>query len=135
MRVKLFKEVDITDLDARPVDPSELSRLTYPKTSIRVWFQRGKLYTVFANSGKEKAMRERMALISEVKTVILNNLYQSMKDTNTCRVRIPREYESILNDGLNSSEFIPYEKTRIYENSDILLSFPDLPILIEFRMV
>lgn len=135
MRVKLFDEIDISDLDNRPVDPSELTRWVHFKTSVRVWFQRGALYRIFSSSGKDKAIKERLALISEVKTVILNNIYTSMKDTNICRVRVPREYESILNDVLNSSEFIPYEKRRIYENNDVLLSFPDLPILIEFKVV
>jgi len=135
MRVKLFREVDISDLDNRPVDTTELSTYENLWVSLRSWISRGKIYNIITKGAKDREARERMSLISEVKTVILNNLYNEMKSSTYCRIRLPRQYEDILNEVLNSSEFISYKIKRIYENNDVLLSFPDLPILLEFEVI
>lgn len=135
MQVQLFRQVDISDLDERPVELSELSLKTRLTTSLRLWIRRSSIYELMENNTKDKALRERMAQVEEIKLSILHNLSKDKSETKIKRIRVPREVEEYLEDVLNSSEFLPFKINRVKENNDYLLSFPDLPIILTFEVL
>ena len=135
MQVKLFRQVDISNLEERPVELSELDLKTRITTSLRLWVTRSKLYENMQNNAKDKELRQRMALVEEIKLAILHNLSKDKSPSKVKRIRVPREVEEYLDDVLNSSEFLPFKINRVRENSDYLLSFPDLPIILTFEVL
>lgn len=135
MQVQLFRQVDITNLDERPVNLNELDLKTRLTTSIRLWFRGSKIYEGMANSAEEKRMRERMAIIEEIKLAILHSLSKDKSPSKIKRVRVPRQIDEYLEDVLNSSEFLPFKIERVKENPDYLLSFSDLPIILKFEVL
>ena len=133
MQVQLFRQVDISNLEERPVELSELGLKTRLTTSLRLWAQRSSLYVNIQNNMKDKELRERMAQVEEIKLAILHNLSKDKSNSRVRRLRVPREIEDYLDDVLNSSEFLPFKIHRVKENGDYLLSFPDLPIILIFE--
>lgn len=133
MQVQLFRQVDISNLEERPVELSELDLKTRLTTSLRLWAQRSSIYVNIQNNMKDKELRERMAQVEEIKLAILHNLSKDKSNSRIRRLRVPREIEDYLDDVLNSSEFLPFKIHRVKENSDYLLSFPDLPIILVFE--
>ena len=73
MQVKLFSQVDISNLEERPVELSELDLKTRITTSLRLWGRRSSIYTSIHNNIKDKELRERMALVEEIKLAILSS--------------------------------------------------------------
>lgn len=135
MQVKLFRQVDISNLEERPVELSELDLKTRITTSLRLWGSRSRIYVNMQNNIKDKELRERMAKVEEIKLSILHNLSKDKSNNRVKRLRVPREIEDYLDDVLNSSEFLPFKINRVRENSDYLLSFPDLPIILTFEVL
>lgn len=135
MQVKLFRQVDISNLEERPVELSELDLKTRITTSLRLWGSRSRIYVNMQNNIKDKELRERMAKVEEIKLSILHNLSKDKSNNKVKRLRVPREIEDYLDDVLNSSEFLPFKINRVRENSDYLLSFPDLPIILTFEVL
>ena len=133
MQVQLFRQVDISNLEERPVELSELDLKTRLTTSLRLWAQRSSLYVNIQNNMKDKELRERMAQVEEIKLATLHNLSKDKSNSRVRRLRVPREIEDYLDDVLNSSEFLPFKIHRVKENGDYLLSFPDLPIILIFE--
>lgn len=133
MQVKLFSQVDISNLEERPVELSELDLKTRITTSLRLWGSRSSIYTSIHNNIKDKELRERMALVEEIKLAILSSLSKDKSNDKIKRVRVSRDVEDYLDDVLNSSEFLPFKVDRVKENPDYLLSFPDLPIILVFE--
>lgn len=135
MQVKLFRQVDISNLEERPVELTELDLKTRISTSLRLWIRRSWLYENMQNNVRDKELRERMATVEEIKLSILHNLSKDKNPSKVKRLRVPREVEPYLDDVLNSSEFLPFKITRVKENNDYLLSFPDLPIILIFEVL
>lgn len=135
MQAKLFRQVDISNLEERPVELSELDLKTRLTTSLRLWMFNSRLYKNIQDNVKDKELRERMAQVEEIKLAILNNLSKDKSNSKIKRLRVPREIEDYLDDVLNSSEFLPFKIGTIKENSDYLLSFPDLPIILTFEVL
>ena len=135
MQVQLFRQVDISDLDERPVELSELPLKTRLTTSLRLWVKRSSICEMITNNAKDKELRERMAQVEEIKLAILHNLSKDKSNERIKRIRVPREIDKYLEDVLNSSEFLPFKINRVKENSDYLLSFPDLPIILTFEVL
>ncbi len=133
MQVKLFSQVDVSNLEERPVELSELDLKTRITTSLRLWGRRSSIYTSIHNNIKDKELRERMALVEEIKLAILSSLSKDKSNDKIKRVRVSRDVEDYLDDVLNSSEFLPFKVNRVKENPDYLLSFPDLPIILVFE--
>ena len=135
MQVKLFRQVDISNLEERPVELTELSLKDRIFTSIRLWGTRSAIYRGMQNNLKDKELRERMAVVEEIKLAILHNLSNDKSDSKVKRLRLNRNIEDYLEDVLNCSEFLPFKINRVKENSDFLLSFPDLPIILTFEVM
>lgn len=135
MQVQLFRQVDISNLDERPVNLNELDLKTRLTTSIRLWFCRSKIYEGMANSAEERRLRERMEVVEDIKLAILHSLSKDKSPSKIKRVRVPRFVDEYLEDVLNSSEFLPFKIEKVKENPDYLLSFPDLPIILKFEVL
>lgn len=135
MQVKLFRQVDISNLEERPVELTELSLKERITTSLRLWGVRSKIYQGMQNNIKDKELRERMATVEEIKLAILHSLSKDISGNKVKRLRLNRNVEDYLEDVLNSSEFLPFKIGRVKENSDYLLSFPDLPIILTFEVL
>lgn len=132
MRARMFKSVNIDDLDNYPVEPSELGSMENLIVSFRVWMKKSKTIEFLFNGNSDAKLREKLELINEIKVVIITTLNEEMKGKRTAKVSIPRWSEEILDDVLSSTEFLGFQKRRVVENKDYILSFPNMPIVIEF---
>ena len=135
MRLKVRREVNLDDLDNKPVDIDELKPIDRLVVGFRMWGRNSTIYKSLHEKKSNAKMRERMQLIDNVKESILIKLNKELKNSRKVELCLPRAYLDIIDDVFSSSEFLSFKIQRIYENSDILLSFPDMPMRFDFEVI
>lgn len=136
--MKLFvrREVNLNDLENKPPDLSEFTPLQGLWISVKIWWRTGALYKSLHEKSVNKELLLRRQRIDDVKEVYVMKLNKKLKETNSKKVQmcIDRRHIDIIDDVLASTEFLAYKVTRVYENPDILLCFPDMPLLFTFEV-
>ncbi|MFQ9249532.1 MAG: hypothetical protein ACLR3R_20000 [Clostridium paraputrificum] len=135
MRVKMRREVNLNDLENKPVEISELKPIERIAVGFRMWGRNSSIYKALNEKNSNAAMKKRMMLIDNVKEVLLLKLNKELKGKSVVEFNISRIYLDIIDDVFSSSEFLSFKITRIPENSDILLSFTDMPMRFRFEVV
>lgn len=135
MRLKMRREVNLDDLDNKPVELSELSYADRLSVGFRMWGRKNPVYKYLNEKNSNAEMRRRMALIDNVKEVLLLKLQKELKNKRVTEFAISRGYLDIIDDVFSCSEFLSYRITRIPENRDILLSFTDMPMRFRFEVI
>lgn len=121
------------------LDLSKLHGLNKIKTAIRYSINETDFMKKKREKESSKALTERMRSIENLKSVMLYQLGSTLENdkgvsVTEIRLSIDRGFDSILDDVINSSDFLPYDIERVEENSDYLISFPDIPIVLEVRL-
>lgn len=135
MRLKMRREVNLDDLANKPVELEELPILERINVGFRVWARNTSAYKYFAESSQNKEFRARMTLIDEVKEVILFRLNSELKGKRVVELCVDRAYINVIDDILSSAEFLSFKVTRIYENRDLVISFPNMPMRFRFELL
>lgn len=135
MRVKMRREVNLNDLENKPVEISELKPIERIVVGFRMWGRSNPIYKALNEKNSNAAMKKRMLLIDNVKEVLLIKLNKELKGKSVVEFNISRSYLDIIDDVFSSSEFLSFKITRIPENHDILLSFSDMPMRFRFEVV
>jgi len=135
MRVKMRREVNLDDLDNKPVEISELQPMERIVVGFRMWGRNSSIYKSLHEKNSNAAMKKRMMLIDNVKEVLLIKLNKELKNKRVVEFNISRTYLDIIDDVFSSSEFLSFKITRIPENRDILLSFSDMPLRFRFEVL
>ncbi len=135
MRVKMRREVNLNDLENKPVEISELKPSERIVVGFRMWGRNNPVYKALHEKNSNAAIKKRMLLIDNVKEVLLLKLNKELKGKSAVEFNISRSYLDIIDDVFSSSEFLSFKITRIPENHDILLSFSDMPMRFRFEVV
>lgn len=135
MRLKVRREVNLDDLDNKPVDIDELKPFDRIVVGLRMWGRNSAVYKSLHEKRSNAKIQERMQLIDNVKEAILIKLNKELKNSRKIEFCLPRAYLDIIDDVFSSSEFLSFKIERIYENPDILLSFPDMPMRFIFEVI
>ena len=121
------------------LDLSKLHGLSKIKAAIRYSINETDLMKKKREKESSKALTERMKSIENLKSVMLYQIGSTLENdkgvsVTEIRLSVDRGFDSILDDVINSSDFLPYDIERVEENSDYLISFPDIPIVLEVRL-
>lgn len=121
------------------LDLSKLHGLSKIKAAIRYSINETDLMKKKREKESSKALTERMRSIENLKSVMLYQIGSTLENdkgvsVTEIRLSVDRGFDSILDDVINSSDFLPYDIERVEENSDYLISFPDIPIVLEVRL-
>lgn len=135
MRLKMRREVNLDDLDNKPVELSELSYGDRLSVGFRMWGRKNPVYKYLKEKNSNAEMKRRMALIDNVKEVLLIKLQKELKNKRVVEFSISRGYLDVIDDVFSCSEFLSYRITRIPENRDVLLSFTDMPMRFRFEVI
>lgn len=140
MRVLVRRELDIT----KPVDLSQCTWKEQLSAGFRSWLSGTEFYQRKQNQIHEKEHKERISQIENLKEVILSLLYEELvnnrsvskrkEESETICISIERQYEKYIEETLNSSDFDSYIIDKVEEDFDVMLSFPDLPMLFEVSL-
>lgn len=135
MRLLMRREVNLNDLENKPVELSELEPLQRVVVGFRMWWRNGSIYRSMNEKNANKELKRKLKLIDDVKEVIILKLSKELKNKRSVELCIDRVYLDIIDDIFSSPEFISYNIKRIYENQDILRCFPDLPLRFRFEVL
>ena len=133
MRVEVRR---VLDLD-KPIKVEELKPLERIIVAFRVRYRSSKLYKGKIERETRIKEEKEMKLKENVKSMILYRIQNSFKDKPNVKsivLELSREYEDILDDILSSVDFMSLNMKVIPEKPDFLLSFPNLPILLEVSL-
>ena len=77
-------------------------------------------------------LAKRMKRIDDLKSVLLRTLDRNFKkDVLSMRISVDRGFEDVIDDVLDSVDFICYDVKQLTVNSDYLVAFPNTPIMLE----
>ena len=82
-------------------------------------------------------LRKRMKDIEDLKTLLLHLIQKNLvnnKDVKSIRLLVPRYFKDVLDETLQSVDFLAFDIKVIKENKDFLLAFPDMKILLEVKL-
>lgn len=120
----------VVDVD-RPLDLDKINGFRRITTAIRYQIHQTSLYKKMQAKQLEEEQRERLKqrenlqniLLYKITTELINNPRVASID-----ILIDRQFESVLEDVLNSDNFYYYSITQIQENPNYLESFPHMEI-------
>lgn len=135
MRLKVRREVNLDDLDNKPVELNELQPLEKLVVGFRMFGRNSLVYKSIHEKNQNAKTKKRMMLIDNVKEVLLLKLQKELKNKRSVVLDVSRSYLDVIDDVFSSSEFLSFNIERIPENPDILLSFGDMPLRFRFEVV
>ena len=117
------------DISKNP-DLSKIKGFERITTAIRYKFSQSKLYLGMKNKQEDRIKQERIMTREKIRNVLLHRLSHEFNktDVETVEISISREFESYLDDVLNSMDFYSYDIERSEENPDYLVAFPNMDI-------
>lgn len=126
----------IVDLDKDP-ELSELKPLDRVKTAIRYKYRQTPFYRNKLEKTQNELLRERMKEIEELKTLLLHLIQKNIvekENVESIQILVPREFKPVLNETIESVDFLAFSIEVKKENKDFLLAFPDMDILLEVKL-
>lgn len=124
----------IIDVDSPAIDISKLKGLDRIKASITFKYHNSSLYLKKKDEEESIKLEQRMRKMDELKDVLLYSLDRHFKkDVVLIRISVDRKFEDVLDDVLDSADFICYTVKKLTVNPDYLVAFPDTPFLLEFQ--
>lgn len=130
MRVKVRDKLDLS----YPVKLEDLTPLDRVVVAIRARYLSSRLYKNRLKKESEMKQRVDMQRREELRNILLYNISEyfiKVDKVDKLTLNLSREFDDILDDTLTSVDFMSYTIVRRTENPDYLLSFPDLPILLD----
>lgn len=141
MKFKVREFIDIT----KPVDLHGLPPLQQLTVAIRKYIYD---YPAIAKRREKKEIekQEKERIFQETcKDVILSRIFEELVHNKNSKVRelkevaveqnlkVPRSYDKFLPQLLQSTDFKPFEVSIVQADPDLLIAFPNLPIIISVR--
>lgn len=126
----------VVDLDKEP-ELSELKPLDRVKTAIRFKYRQSAIYRNKLEKTQNELLRQRMKDIEDLKTLLLHLIQKDLvnnKNVKSVRLLVPRYFKDVLDETLQSVDFLAFDIKVIKENKDFLLAFPDMKILLEVKL-
>lgn len=132
LRSLVKTKIKITD----DLDLSKIDGFEKVKCAVRYRWKNSRFKKSMDEKNDNKALELLMKRKEELKGVLLYQFRSTLVNNSKVKmvtISVDRCYDEILDDTLNMTDFIGYEIRRIKEDSDYLLAFPDLPILLEVK--
>lgn len=133
MRTYIRSKVDLD----RPVQLDKLSPWERITTSFRLKFTQSRLYQGMLDKELEKEKKLRLQRIDDLKNMLLSRIDTELRRKSDrverITIQITRGFDDIIDDVITSVDFYSFEINKRYVNPDFLLSFPELPILLDVR--
>lgn len=133
MRTYIRSKVDLD----RPVQLDKLSPWERITTSFRLKFTQSRLYQGMLDKELEKEKKLRLQRIDDLKNMLLSRIDTELRRKSDrverITIQVTRGFDDIIDDVITSVDFYSFEINKRYVNPDFLLSFPELPILLDVR--
>ncbi|VYU45150.1 hypothetical protein [Clostridium paraputrificum] len=133
MRTYIRSKVDLD----RPIQLEKLSPWERITTSFRLKFTQSRLYQGMLDKELEKEKKIRLQRIDDLKSMLLTRidteLRQKSDRVERITIQVARGFDDIIDDVITSVDFYSFELSKRYVNPDFLLSFPELPILLDVK--
>ena len=129
MRTLIRKVVDVDD---PLIDITKLKGFERIKASIIFKYHNSNLYLKKKDADENAKLAKQMKRIDDLKSVLLRTLDRNFKkDVLSMRISVDRGFEDVIDDVLDSVDFICYDVKQLTVNSDYLVAFPNTPIMLE----
>lgn len=139
MKLEIRRVINIDDdIDARALTPLENIlvgiRKAWLLSSRYERNQNAKAEKEYIRLSKLKSKCKEDILKYCLKYLLNNELPESYSGTiSVITLRVPREYEEVLDEVITYKEFSPFIITKVPMNPDLLISFPNAALQIEIR--
>lgn len=127
---------ELVDIENPSLDINHLKGWEKIKTAFRFSMTKTVMYKKMQEKSEGEFLKRQMDRKEELKNILLYNFNLQLNKKSSSRIdyiklSIPRQFEDILDDTISSVDFLSYTISRIKENKDFLLSFPDMPIMLK----
>ncbi|MNN11607.1 hypothetical protein D3C81_1245720 [compost metagenome] len=129
MRVFVREKIDID----KEIDLDVLKPLERIVVATRSAISKTSIFRDYKQKELDRELVHRMKTIEDLKLVLLYHLDRKLSSDNIkcAYIDVDRRYDEYLDETLNSIDFMSYDIKIMEENSDYLVAFPDLPILLK----